>query len=456
MNRASARTLLVIDDDRLFCDSLRAFLTDCNAEILTADSIALGLRLCNEKKIDVVLLDQKLPDGLGVDLCTPILTANEQAKIIFITAYPSFDNAVKAVRNGAYDYLSKPVDAEELKLTVTQAFRTLDLEQVEQIHEYTSRQDNAETVLIGADNGLRETRQLIRLASGSNAPVLITGETGTGKNVVAKTIHYLQAKSMGTFVGINCAALPENLIEAELFGYEKGAFTGAVSSRKGIFEMAEGGTLFLDEIGELPLHLQAKLLGILDEKQLKRLGGQTFRKINVRVIAATNCHLEQAVRDKRFREDLYYRLSVLRIHIPPLRQRTGDIADLCRFFIQKCHCQLESELPVDEIEQLKRYPWPGNVRELKNIIERSVVLQKNGRIRPSELLAKDLGATPLTLSSPEKTGHPATLSEMEKQHIRSVLAYVDHNHSRAARVLDISRSTLIRKIKAYGLDRPDA
>ncbi len=457
MSGSSSRTLLVIDDDRLFCDSVKAFFSDHDIEILTANSVAETRRFCAEKRIDVVLLDQKLPDGFGVDLCAPILAHNDQTKIIFITAYPTFENAVKAVRNGACDYLSKPVDTEELRLTVDQAFRTLELERVEQIHEYTSRRDNAETVLIGEDNGLKEIRQLIRLAADNDVPTLITGETGTGKNVVAKTIHYLQGEKTGSFVGINCASLPENLIEAELFGYEKGAFTGAVAARKGIFEMAEGGTLFLDEIGDLPLHLQSKLLGVLDEKKLKRLGGQVFKKINVRVIAATNVDLEDAVRGKRFREDLFYRLSVLRIHIPPLRHRLGDIADLCRYFINKSHWHIQPDLTEDDIERLQHYRWPGNVRELKNIIERSIILQEDGCIHPSKLLTKGPDTTsvkPLRFERP--SGPLATLAEMEREHIRLTLVQMENNHSRAAKALGISRSTLIRKIKGYRLDRPDA
>jgi DNA-binding NtrC family response regulator len=404
----------------------------------------------------VALLDQKLPDGFGVDLCEPILAQHDQAKIIFITAFPSFDNAVKAVRSGACDYLSKPVDTEELRLTVEHAFRTLELERVEQIHEYTKRKDNAETVLVGGDKGLKEVRQLMHLASGSDVPTLITGETGTGKNVVAKCIHYMQADKRKSFVGINCASLPDNLIEAELFGYEKGAFTGAVSTRKGIFEMAEGGTLFLDEIGELPIHLQAKLLGILDEKQLKRLGGQSFKKIDVRIIAATNIDLEDAVRNKRFREDLYFRLSVLRIHIPPLRQRLEDIADLCRHFLEKAVHHSLLTLPDEEIGQLQCYHWPGNVRELKNIIERAILLRENGQIRPSSLLSNGSLQRP---DSPQAQGErtpPVTLSEMERLHIRSVLRQMDNNHSRTAKALDISRSTLLRKLKQYQIKTGEA
>ncbi len=453
MSRNLSGTILVIDDDRLFCDAVRSFFADQEIEIFAAHTISEGQRLCTEKKVDVVLLDQKLPDGLGVDLCTPILAANDQTKIIFTTAYPSFDNAVKAIRNSAYDYLAKPVDIEELRLTVEQAFRTLELERVEQVQEYARRQDNAKTVLIGAEGGLKEVQRLILLAAATDAPTLITGETGTGKNVVAKSIHYLQEENKGPFVGINCAALPENLIEAELFGYEKGAFTGAQESRKGIFEMAEGGTLFLDEIGDLPLHLQSKLLGVLDDKTLKRLGGQSLRKINVRVIAATNVNLEEAISIKRFREDLYYRLSVLRIHVPPLRQRKDDISDLCHYFLKTIARQPVPELPEAEIRLLQHYPWPGNVRELKNIVERCLLLQKEGQIHPSQLLERIESIPPSPAGSQQTSPSIATLAEVEKQHILFILQQTGHNHTQTARVLGISRSTLIRKLKDYRIDQ---
>ncbi len=456
MSRNLPGTLLIIDDDRLFCDSVRAFFADTDIQVYPAHSIAEGQRLCVEKKIDVVLLDQKLPDGLGVELCMPILAANDQTKIIFITAYPTFDNAVKAVRNGAFDYLAKPVDTEELRLTVEQAFRTQELERVELIHAYTSRQDNAETILIGADDGLQEVQRLIRLSAVNDAPVLITGETGTGKNVVAKSIHYIQAEYRGSFVGINCAALPENLIEAELFGYEKGAFTGAATPRKGIFEMAEGGTLFLDEIGDLPLHLQSKLLGVLDDKIIKRLGGQSQRKIDVRIIAATNINLEEAIQRKRFREDLYYRLSVLRIHIPPLRRHKNDIAALCRHFLKKTAHPPAPILPETEIGHLQEYHWPGNVRELKNIIERSVILQKDGVIHPSELLESTGVPRPAPPESRRPATFPeATLAKVERQHIGLVLRQTANNHTRTSEILGISRSTLIRKLKAYRMEPGD-
>ncbi len=445
----SGKTLLIIDDDHFFCDTIGAFLTGRNIEIAAAHSKEEGLRFCTQRRIDVVLLDQKLPDGNGIELCEPILSALDQTKIIFITAFPSFDNAVKALRNGAFDYLSKPFELEEVGMAVDHAFRTLELERVEQVQKYKNRQDHDKNILIGIDGGLSETHKLIELSALNDASVLITGETGTGKSVVAKAIHYFHNPSEKTFVSINCAALPENLIESELFGHEKGAFTGALTTKKGIFEMADGGTLFLDEIGEIPVHLQSKLLGVLDEKKLRRLGGQSMRRVNVRIIAATNINLEEAVRNKQFREDLYYRLSVLRIHVPPLRKRKNDIVPLCNFFLQKKGANSSLELPPSELVSLLKYHWPGNVRELKNILERSIILRKDNKIFPARLLGQ--GHQPRSREpSPEfTTEEPPTLAEVEKIHIKKILLLKDNNHTRTAEALGISRSTLLRKLKTY-------
>jgi len=443
------KTLLIVDDDRFFCKTLTGYLKEQNFTVISAHTASEGLKLCQEHNIDVVLLDQKLPDGNGNDLCKSILQINDQIKIIFITAFPSFDNAVKALRNGACDYLSKPLEIEEVAITVRQAFRTSELEKVERIHTYKSRQELEKNVLIGKDCGLRETYRYISLAATNNAPVLITGETGTGKNVVAKSIHNLSGVGSGCFMDINCAALPENLIEAELFGYEKGAFTGAAATKKGIFELADGGTLFLDEIGELPLNLQSKLLSVLDEQKIKRLGGQSFKHISVRIMAATNVNLEEAVIHKKFRQDLFYRLSVLPIHIPPLRERREDIIPLCRYFIAKLAQSHEITLPSSEIEALVNYQWPGNVRELKNIIERALIFQQDNEIYPSDLLSRDFR----TSHAQQKTsGESITpLADVEKNHIIQVLSQVNHNHTHAARGLGISRSTLLRKMKIYSI-----
>jgi transcriptional regulator with PAS, ATPase and Fis domain len=268
---------------------------------------------------------------------------------------------------------------------------------------------------------------------------------------VARAIHYMSPVRKNAFISINCAAIPENLIEAELFGFEKGAFTGAVSTKKGLFEMAEGGTLFLDEIGTLPFHLQSKLLGVLDEKTLRRLGGKSIRPLQVRIVAATNMDIEAAVKAGEFREDLYYRINVIRIHIPPLRERLQDIPDLCRFFISRFAPDNRIGIPDDEAIRLMAYHWPGNVRELGNVIERSIILSQGSTLRPSELLAGD----PHPFSSPvDKKAEETdilTLADLEKAYIRRALDALSGNHTRTAKALGISRSTLKRKLKGYGI-----
>ena len=294
------RKILIIDDNDIFCDSVKDLLTDDNTEILAAHTGQDGLRICADHKIDVVILDQKLPDTQGVTICPSILKQNEQTKIIFVTAYPSFANAIDAVKVGAHDYLSKPFEMAELELTIKQAFRTQELEKAEQIQNYQNTRENEENDLIAGRGVFDEIRHMIDLAAQSEAPVLITGETGTGKNVVARAIHYKSMLPAKLFLTANCAAFPENLIEAELFGSEKGAFTGASATRKGIFELAEGGTLVLDEIGSMPIHLQSKLLGVLEEKKIRRIGSETVKPINVRIIAAANNDLEQAIQEKTF------------------------------------------------------------------------------------------------------------------------------------------------------------
>lgn len=447
---SSKKTLLIIDDDRIFCDSIKSFLTGPAIEVLTANTGMEGVAICSKKRVDVVLLDQKLPDGEGHSFCQSMLRHNDRTKIIFITAYPSFEGAVKAIKSGAHDYISKPFELEELSLHIEQSFRTIELETVAQLQNYKSDKESEDVVLIGS-KGLTETLGLVDLAASSLAtPVLITGETGTGKNVVARAIHFKSKVRRASFIGINCVALPENLIEAELFGYEKGAFTGAVSNRKGIFEMAEGGTLLLDEIGEMPLHLQPKLLSAIEDKKIMRIGSETIIPVNVRIIAATSVDLENAV-GKTFRKELYYRLSVIRIHIPPLRERRKDIPELCTYFLKKIAMGREVKLADSEIDRLMEYDWPGNVRELRNIMERSVLLHKGHVIQPSELLIKEIDRPVPALDALPADDKITTLNEMEKTYIKYVLGKLSGNYTKTARALGISLSTLKRKIKDYGL-----
>jgi DNA-binding NtrC family response regulator len=449
--------LLIVDDDRIFTASLREYLQDSNIEVHVVHTAAECLALCSSAKIDVVLLDQKLPDMEGHALCPSILDHNDQTKIIFTTAFPSFDNAVKAVRAGAFDYLSKPFELEELDLAVKRAVRTLALEKVEQFQNYQSDKESEENVLIGNEDGLSAVRRLITLASTSDAPVLITGETGTGKNITARSIHYRSPLKNAPFICINCAAIPENLIEAELFGCEKGAFTGAVSARKGLFEMADGGTLFLDEIGEMPAALQSKLLGVLDDGKIRRLGGSSTIELQVRTIAATSVDLEQAIKKKTFRNDLYYRLSVIKIHMPPLRERRNDIPLLCDFLLKKVAKGKKVSIAENEIEKLKHYPWPGSVRELRNVLERAVLLRQGPEIRPSEFLTSTALQPSFLpaglLAKGEPSGFTASLDNIEREHIKATLAEHGGNFSRTARAIGISLSTLKRKIKKYDINK---
>lgn len=457
-NQDQPRKLLIVDDDRLFCDLVKEDLSAPALEIVIANQVTEAVKAFRTRKFDVVLLDNNLPDGSGLDLIPDILRFNEQTKIILITAFPSYDNAVAALKNGVFDYLPKPLDIDELQLTVERALRTAVLEQVEQIERYKAGQESAANVLLGAGDEFEELQKLIDKAARSTAPVLITGDTGTGKNVVAGAIHYRADSSRKTFVSVNCAALPESLIEAELFGAEKGAYTGAVTTRKGIFEIADGGTLFLDEIGEMPFPLQAKLLSVLEDGTVRRIGGDATRSVNVRVIAATNAAIDEAISEKRFRSDLFYRLSVIRIHLRPLRARKQDIPALCQLFVSKFAPGRDVRLPDEELELIKKYDYPGNVRELRNIIERCLILQEGSTIYPSRLIFAanaDFSASVADPISPadkdDSNKSVLTLEEVERRHITETLQKFSNNYTQSAKVLNISLSTLKRKLREYGV-----
>ncbi len=439
--------MLIIDDDRLLCQAVRDRLQSQSLQVISAHTAAEGLAACASGVVDVVVLDQKLPDGEGHSLCGAILETNGSARIIFATGYPSFDHAVQALKAGAHDYLCKPFELEELALVVGRCLSVLELEKAERLQDYRRSKDGEEAVLVGGLAGLRE---VLEMATPSDAPVLVTGETGTGKSLVAKSIHFAGPRRQGPFVSINCAALPENLIEAELFGWEKGSFTGAVASREGVAEMAEGGTLFLDEIGDLPLHLQAKLLSLIEEKEAKRIGGRATRPVDVRIVAATNADIESRVAARTFRPDLYYRLNVIRMHVPPLRERKQDIPNLCEHLLRRMASRgRQRVLEPGEVERLQTYGWPGNVRELRNVLERSLVLHSE-RLRPSELLVGAAGAIHGETKAPP-AGDGLTLEAIERLHIQKVLRLQAGNLSRSARLLGISLSTLKRKAKQYGL-----
>ena len=451
-------TLLILDDEKPFCRAAASHLASDTLNVVVAHDCKSGMRIYSEQKIDVVVLDQKLPDGLGSDLCRPILKQNEHAKIIFITAYPSFDNAVAALKQGAFDYLTKPFDLRELTHIIDRALRTTKLEKIELVERYHASKHEAAARLVGTSTEVDKTQQLLERAAASDASVLITGETGTGKNVVARALHYSSPRRDGPFITLNCAALPENLIEAELFGHTKGAFTGAQTLRRGVFEMTDGGTLLLDEIGSMPIELQPKLLSVLDDRSVRRIGGDSFLRVDVRVIAATNTTLTKAIKHGVFRQDLYYRLNVIRIQLPPLRERLADIPELCEHFIRELTPGRHIELADSELPLLIDYSWPGNIRELRNVIERAIALQDGPLITPSEFLHGGIheSTPPAQRAAGETQGFDEqkdaimTLNELEKKHITSTLGMLSGNLARSARVLGISLNTLKRKMSRYG------
>jgi DNA-binding NtrC family response regulator len=452
---AARKKVLVVDDDRLFGDVLRDDLENRNLQPTVLHSIAQARQICAETAFDLVLLDNHLPDGSGLELLPDILSLNDRAKVIMVTAFPTFLAAVQAIKSGAYDYISKPIDLEELHVTIERALHTSELEAVEQVARYRDAQERKETVLVGINESFREINALIERSSETDAAVLITGETGTGKNVVAKKIHYGSARRAEAFISLNCAAIPETLIESELFGVEKGAFTGATNTRKGVFELADGGTLFLDEIGEMPTALQAKLLSVLEERQVKRVGAEKYRPVNARIIAATNALDERSFAENRFRKDLFFRLSVLRIHLPPLRERPADIPELCRYFVNQFAPNRQIEIPTAEIEYLQNYGFPGNVRELRNVLERCLLLQEGARIYPSKIIdtvaAAEPTATPESFSRNVVTAEDLPLAEVERRYILAAFAKNKNNLARTAAALDISLSTLKRKLREFGV-----
>jgi DNA-binding NtrC family response regulator len=441
------KTLLVIDDDPRLCATLRDALSGPQLEVHVAHTGAAGVAVCRDRVVDAVLLDQHLPDGPGASLCPAILQLDEQTKIIFMTAYPTFENAVAAVRLGAFDYLAKPFEIEALQLTVANALRLRELEAIEQLHRRDHGREADAAVLVGSSLVMRELLVVAGRAAASRASVLIAGATGTGKSLLARYVHYSGGRSSLPFVSLNCAALPESLAESELFGHERGAFTGAAAPRRGVFEMAGEGTVLLDEIGAMPVALQAKLLGVLEDRRFLRVGSEIERRVGARVIAATNTDLELAMRTGHFRQDLFYRLNVISMVVPPLCAHLEDLPELCRHLITSI-CGFSRPLADGEIERLQGYEWPGNVRELRNLVERASILEPTGPLAPSRLLAR----SPALPHDPSAASQAlATLRSVERQHIEAALHRLGFNLGRTARALGISLSTLKRKVHAYGL-----
>ncbi len=451
--------MLIIDDEKDFCRSLTDYFQSDDVRVESAHSLKAGRAILAKRLFNIIVLDQILPDGLGIDLCREILTLNEHAKIILITAYPRCEAAVEAIKTGAYDYLSKPIDLKELEHRIKLALHAYELENIARLQTYQEEKNRKANVLIGANQGLSRLARHLQAAIDSDSNVLLTGESGTGKNVVARYIHYAGNSAPSPFISINCAAIAPSLIEAELFGAEKGAYTGSVQAHRGIFEMAHKGTVFLDEIGAMPYALQSKLLGVLEDKQIKRIGAETYRNIHARIIAATNIDIHDAINQGRFRKDLFYRLNIIHIHLPPLRDRKEDIQKLCAHFISMHAKGAAYSISPYEIEQLTRYDWPGNIRELKNIIERSILLHNNHALHPSTFINVHPHSETVLHSDPSMTPEPSLdhpddaditpLPEVEKRHILKSIKRFNFNYAKTARTLEISESTLRRKLREY-------
>ncbi|RMG09580.1 MAG: sigma-54-dependent Fis family transcriptional regulator [Acidobacteria bacterium] len=441
--------ILLIDDDELFCLAIKDGLSEF--KIAVANTIEQGIKELGRRSFDILLLDSKLPDGCGLESLRLFREIDEQIKIIVITAYPDLKLAIQAIKDGAYDYLLKPIDLEELRVKIRNVYHVTELEKLEQlrIHEHSKREE----FFVGSSSIIQNLRSLAAKAAASSSPILITGETGTGKNLIATLIHKLSARHKKPFVQVNCAALPEHLIEAELFGFERGTFTGAYQARYGLFELADQGTLLLDEITEMPLNLQSKILSAIETNEIRRLGSNKVRRVDVRIIAATNIDPETAVVQNKLRRDLYYRLNVLRIDIPPLRSHPEDIPELCQHFLRKLAPERKVFIPEEEQKVLQAYNFPGNVRELRNLIERSLILQTEEKeLLPSQFILKsDILLVSTNETKSLSLAEIKPLVDIEKQYIELALRKMDYNITRTSKALGISISTLKRKIKLYGL-----
>ncbi len=445
-------TILLIDDD----DSLRRVmefsLTEAGHKVETASSGEEGLRLFEKSSFDAVITDITMPGMNGMEVLARVRARDDALPVIMITAYGTIENAVQAMKEGAFDYITKPFNRDELRLTLEKALRLrrLEKENVELRAEVTDRY-RFESI-VGSSDKIKGVLDLAGRVAGSDATVLITGERGTGKELLAKGIHFNSPRSVGPFVAVNCAAIPETLIESELFGHVKGAFTGAVRDKEGKFELADGGTILLDEIGDLRVDLQAKILRVLQERMVDRVGGSKPIPVDVRVIASTNRDIEQAIKEGKFREDLYDRINVVALHIPPLRERKEDIPLLAKHFLNKFSKNAQAGMNEEALGVLVSYGWPGNVRELESVIERASVLKRGDVITPADLpdkLKKEKsGIENIILNLPDDG---IALEDLERSLIIKALEKHGGNQTRAAEYLGITRPTLIYRMEKYGL-----
>jgi len=480
--------ILVIEDDESVRDVLRPFLQETGFEVTTAESGVTGVDMLRTEKFDLILTDLKLPGGIdGMGVLREVTANKINVPVIVLTGYATVETAVEAMKNGAFDYITKPFNFDELMIILKKALSVSKLQKENVMLKMQLKKKYNFRGLIGDSPTMQVVYELIEKIADTDSTVLITGESGTGKELIAKTIHYNNGmRAVGPFVPLNCAAIPKDLLESELFGHEKGAFTGAINTRIGRFELAQGGTLFLDEVGELDPSLQVKLLRVLQEREFERVGGVKTIKVDVRILAATNKDLENATREGKFREDLFYRLNVIPLHLPPLRKRIEDIPLLTAHFVQEFAKKRKREplaVSPEAMECLIKYRWPGNVRELENLIERLTILVSGNAVHVSDLPEKlnqmsfphmelhhrgaDNGAEPERAASISAimpfNGSGFEFSEsgidlnvavstMERNLIQKALQKTGGVRSRAAQLLGLNRTTLLEKMKKMGIE----
>ena len=443
----SKESILVVDDALSTLEVLERNLKTEHYQVFTASSVPEAIRVLEATPVDLVITDLKMPEVSGIDLVRHVRENLKDTEVIMITGYPSIDGAVTAVKAGAQDFLSKPFTDEELLGAVR---RTLDKLQARKTVQGPSEEIEPSSYgLLGTSEAMQRVFRSIAKAVSTTATVLISGESGTGKELVARAIHYHSPRASSPFVPVNCGAIPEELLESELFGHVKGAFTGALETRAGFFQTADGGTIFLDEISETSLSMQVKLLRVLQDREVVMVGSTRPRKVDVRILASTNKDLTGLVKKGLFREDLFFRINVITIDLPPLRERGEDLLLLIHHFTARFAEELGKSVPQfsdQALQVLRNYHWPGNVRELENVIQRLIVMTDGGLIEVPDLPSL------MRFSALQEVGFHRTLAEVEEEYIRNVLASVNGNKTRAAKVLGIDRKTLREKLKLRELD----
>ena len=452
-----AENILVVEDDAAFRGLLQDALEEDGHQIIIAGSAEEGLELATTQDIDLILHDVKLPGMSGIEALPKLKEKVPDIDVIIMTGYTSRGSGVQAVQQGAYDYFSKPFSIAEMQIVVRRALEKRRLhKEVSKLKKSSTGKSPLDNI-IGTSPAITRVKNIIERVASLNANVLVIGETGTGKELISDTLHAMSTRKSGPFIKLNCAAIPESLMESELFGHEKGAFTGASSMRKGKFELAEGGTILLDEIGDMPLHLQPKLLRAVEQKQVERVGGKIPIEFDVRIIAATNQFLEDQVKEKKFRSDLYYRLNVASILLPPLRERREDIPLLANFFLDRINSRLGTQIhsiSADALRILSSHDWPGNVRQFANAMERAAIFCQKPIITPEDLelvFSQKVGKTP----EPQQTqGLPLkeAIQEFERNLIMDAMTKTRGSQKNAAQELGISAKNLWNKLQKHGID----